>query len=570
MTNDNRNLKRIIVCLIVLNLLVGGCIIALAEASKEVRNEAELELDALVLANETTRNLMYDAGAWDQQSWYAEWVSHYGLEGVYRAGWDIGYPQWEEEIAACDKAYLFWKESCGITPYNDYSMATEMHLVQHEKDGQVRYLMLLERVHDERMPSFYVLLEQGKDEILASSSVEEYKAHHQEMEKLMEQERRQEKQIKDKAVDAILEKYRDQLSWLNEAYFQDAEIQAFQTILLDSGSWGRQVYVIPGEGYDPEFSAQMDEQGEQVHSVRWYPERYGRYTQAQKQAALDAFAPLEEAYLQLLSTYGEAYRIPAEERLALQKGCTELQNDGIVTDFIAFSPLLEGSGFLGGGETEPHQDDISQESAREIVTKELMDRFKLTETQAKSLSWYGRLYQHPETGGRQWEFNLELGKERVFLGSVNAETGALLLLVRTYPQESRQDSDIIAALEARYGNWGQWPIEIKAHYAHIYLGGEHDYGLPGEGDLTLEEALETAKAALMAAYPELTREQLDDARLCPYFTAKPHMLYGTVYEPPIYYFAFDVDGISVGYEIIMDGRTGEIYLTHDPIHSGNG
>ncbi len=122
------------------------------------------------------------------------------------------------------------------------------------------------------------------------------------------------------------------------------------------------------------------------------------------------------------------------------------------------------------------------------------------------------------------------------------------------------------------GDWGKWTIEEKAQYSHVY-NGQTCYGVPGENDLPYEEALKMAKDTLLKAYPDqLTQEILDAAAIEPFFFIEDHLLYGTVYEAPFYYFSFlpEDDENFLCYEIILDGKDGQVYLTHDPSSAGNG
>lgn len=569
MFSDDRKMKKIIVLLVALNLLIWGGLIAMAEVTApEDRSPAEMELDAIVQVLDEQPDSFYGLH-WDKNGWFQDWVKQYGLEGVYGYGWD-GPWSWEKERDTADIALAYWEEVCGITPFNDFSMASEVHPIQHTLGDQVRFLVLVNRIHDDRMPNFYVLLDGETNAVLATTSVEEYLMYHAQMERIVEAERALEDKLRQKGVEAVMEKYAAQLSWLNDEYLQSAEIYAFEEIRLQTDLMARKVEIIPAGGMLPEFEVEMDEQGEEIYLVRWYAERYDRYTEEQYNDAQQALMPLENAYLQLIADYGEDYKIPMEERIAFYQQCRDALDENNRWDFLGFFTVLRTALLRDQAMVLPEEGDITQEAAQNAVIEALISEYGLTEEQAKSLSCYFALYQDGAYTDRYWQLKMDLGNETLFEAQVNAATGEIISLFKAAGQAGGRDTEMIAALEARYGDWGVWPIDIKAQYAHIYLGGEHDFGMPGDGDLSVDQALELAKTELLARYPELTRDQLDYARLCPYFTTRPHLLYGTVYEPPIYYFAFDVDGISVGYEIILDGKTGEVYLTHDPIHSGNG
>lgn len=149
------------------------------------------------------------------------------------------------------------------------------------------------------------------------------------------------------------------------------------------------------------------------------------------------------------------------------------------------------------------------------------------------------------------------------------------LLLDTARQEQFAESlrwEKAQSLLDELGDWGQWTIEEKAQYGELYNGNTY-YGVPSAEDLPYEEALKKAKEALIAAYPDqVTEEKLNAALLCPFFYTGAVTLYDTDYTTPVYYFAFtpDTEKDYECYEVILDGRTGEIYLTHDPASAGNG
>ncbi|MBQ4074269.1 MAG: hypothetical protein IJD39_03615 [Clostridia bacterium] len=569
MKHEMKGMKRALICLMILNLIAGGGLIALAEnAALTTRTPAEMELDALIQAYEMTRYRDFAAGEWYQQPWYAGLMEQYGLQGQYSYGWAHSNLAVDETEAA-HIATRYWEEACGITPFNDLSQASEVHLIEHVLDGVVRPLYLIDRVHEDRMPSFYVLMDGKTNEILASSSVAEYQKRHAEVMILVEEERAAEDRMQKKAVEAVMEKYAASLPWLNDPYWQNANIFSYYT-LQQQEFIIRLVEIRPFDSPDQDFVVYMDDAGETVYAVRWLAENNQRCTDEQKQEAIDAFLPLESAAMALLEEYGAFYRIPLQEKAAFYQQCKSVLDENNRWDFLFLSPVLQTSGLLDDALLLPGEDCIPEEKARELVLQALISKFLLTDAQAQSLTWYSSLKQTIIPGLYEWEFWLDLGDEMIFTGNMEGNTGDHLFVVREGGQQDNMRAEILTSLEARYGNWGEWPIEIKAKYARIYMNGDHPYGVPGEGHLTVEEALELAKTTLLNTYPELTREQLDSARICPYFMIEPHSLYRIRFEANTYYFTFELSGDYACYEIIFSGETGEVYLTHDPSNSGNG
>jgi len=142
---------------------------------------------------------------------------------------------------------------------------------------------------------------------------------------------------------------------------------------------------------------------------------------------------------------------------------------------------------------------------------------------------------------------------------------------RIQEEEAKRQEQVQELLDT-LGPWGEWSIEEKAQYAEIY-NGQTCYGVPGEDDLSYEDALKIAKDTLLKAYPEqLTQEMLDGAMIEPSFFIEPHKLYGTLYDAPFYYLTILPEGKEslLWYEVILDGKDGQVYLTHDPNSAGNG
>ena len=134
---NNRGSKRIILWLTVLSMLWGGCWNALADALfQEERTPAEMELDGIAFVFETYQQSVFYQSDWSQEEWYPEWQRKYGLSGSYGFGWlqsDPGVIMNESEAA--DVALEYWKEQCGITPFNDFSHASEIYPVHCRYKG---------------------------------------------------------------------------------------------------------------------------------------------------------------------------------------------------------------------------------------------------------------------------------------------------------------------------------------------------------------------------------------------------------------------------------------------------
>jgi len=569
---NNRGFKRIILWLTVLSMLWGGCWNALADALfQEERTPAEMELDGIAFVFETYQQSVFYQSDWSQEEWYPEWQRKHGLSGSYGFGWlqsDPGVIMNESEAA--DVALEYWKEQCGITPFNDFSHASEIYPVHCRDEKGMRNMLLVTRIHDEPMPDYYVLVAGENNAVLAGSSVTQYKRSHEAMIAVVEAERAEEDRISQLAVEAVIGKYGAQLSWLTDEYFQNGNISVHPVANDEWGHEIRAVEIDPPDGFYYEFYVVLDAGGKNVYDVKWYPQEYHRYTEEQKQDALAAIYILENAYQALLDQYGEGYRIPFDKKMEFYQQCDMLLSQNNRWDFLFLSPLLISSRFVNERLAVPAEEDITEEAAKNILIRELTMRYVFTQAQAQSLAYYGQLICGTNPEQHIWQFWMDIGRDTLLTASLDGKTGEILSFGRGNGLRTWEKTNLDNALQARYGEWGVWPIEIKARFGAHYMQAEHDYGVPAANQIQADEALELAKAALLSAYPELTREQLDAARICPYFTVKPHMLYGVVYEPSIYYFAFDVDAPYNCYEVILDGDTGEIYLTHDPSNSGNG
>ena len=132
---------------------------ALAGEAPLERTPSERELDALVDAYLRTKDLPASLGAWEEGNWYQEWLKEYDLAGNYHPSADYGEPA--EEQAICDVAYEAWVKLCGIGNDNDFSLASEAYLLDHELNGVTRQMWLVIRVHDDMMPDFFMLIDRS-------------------------------------------------------------------------------------------------------------------------------------------------------------------------------------------------------------------------------------------------------------------------------------------------------------------------------------------------------------------------------------------------------------------------
>lgn len=121
--------------------------------------------------------------------------------------------------------------------------------------------------------------------------------------------------------------------------------------------------------------------------------------------------------------------------------------------------------------------------------------------------------------------------------------------------------------------YGQWSIYDKWLYDKMQENFPLQYAVPSPDELSDAEALEIARNALLAAYPELTQETLEKAKVCPYMYDHEAWLFDTAYPMRIYYFDFDLDGsdeTADRYAVILDAKTGECLHIADPSNSANG
>lgn len=569
--NENKLLKRVIMGLSVMILALWGGIYALAEATNQLRlTTKDNELAGIIDTYEAgDRNYFYQY-KWDENDGYTEWLVRYGLTGSYGYGWIDKYIEMKAESELAQAALSYWEESCGITPYNDFSMASMVHPVHHETENYFRNLVLVIREHDDKMPDFYVLMDADTGKILSSSDPETYKQALKEAEKNANEERKLEGKIRQIALDEILSKYGESKTWLNDAYLDQAYFSIFQQFAKNEEELFFVVQIFPGGGNLPEFTVELSLDGAEIFSVSWDPQAYGRCSEDELAQIQSILRPLEDQYLSLIALYGTTDKIPLEEKVDFYQQCKTILDAENAWDFIGVSQILSISGMLEETLLMPEEGKITEEEARQTVADALIENYGLTQDQAQSMAYGCWLLQERITRKQYWKFTMFFGDVVRFHACVDAETGEVYALHFMSDAQRRWNNEAVEALKARYSEWGEWPISIKAKYAHIYLGPNHEYGMPNADQIQPDEALVLAKEELIMQYPELSMEQLNQARICPYFAIKPYTLYGTRYNPPVYYFTFDVNHSFGSYEIILDGETGEVYLTLDPSNSGNG
>lgn len=177
---------------------------------------------------------------------------------------------------------------------------------------------------------------------------------------------------------------------------------------------------------------------------------------------------------------------------------------------------------------------------------------------------------------RAWRFRMasaEYDNEMVI--TVDAVQNYVTNLDWRTPQGEWADPDAWWALtEETMGlSHGQWSVYDKWLYDKMQENFPLQYAVPAPDEISDETALDMARNALLAAYPELTKETLEAAKVCPYMYDCDAWLFDTVYPMRIYYFDFDLDGsdeTADNYAVILDAETGECLYLADPSNSANG
>ncbi len=192
----------------------------------------------------------------------------------------------------------------------------------------------------------------------------------------------------------------------------------------------------------------------------------------------------------------------------------------------------------------------------------------------------GILMQHGRYGNDMvGEYSVTLaandGAVKQTFWSLEAERGDTVYTESTWGQAPAYDARILswllkldearAAIAAQYGNEQDdlatpWPLEAAAAHDQLFRDAGFDpdvypNGLPGEGDIPLEEALAAVKQALKDEF-QFTDERLKESTYVPsFFVNDP--------EKPVWCVTIYriVDGYQDTHVVWVDARTGEIVNT---------
>lgn len=508
---------------------------------------------------------------WGQKEFCTEWKMRFGLTGEF----ELIEQNSDEETKFCDLAYQLWVEKCGITNENDYSLASVGYLVRVTEGDASRDYWLVSRDHDEMM-NFYVLYDRASEEALATTSVEEYLAAMETAREKYEANRALQAQAITAAKAEVLRRYSN-VSGLTEAYLDACNIAAYENQGWEFGNPDINIWVVEfmpkdNDDYAAEYRVVLDEGVKTVYKAERDVQHYPNYTQAEYDHAIDVLDALDDVYM----TYEEKYQgykaIPVAQKAELYQLIAKKLDAENLWDFASLSYLAQ-SGILSECPRMPAADEMSEDEAIALVKETLMKTYALEQAETDALRYYATFAAHQTPGIPLWQISVCVGRRTLFEATINAQTYTLENIYESYEQIN-ENAKRQAWLQEQLGDWGTWSIEEKARYGGLYHdnGEESPYGVPGEDDISYERALVIAKEALMKAYPDtFTEDEFDSARICPYFTVKPYFLYDKTYEMPIYYLSFEMGGDPEKcYEIILDGHTGEVYLTHNPQESGNG
>lgn len=243
---------------------------------------------------------------------------------------------------------------------------------------------------------------------------------------------------------------------------------------------------------------------------------------------------------------------------------------------VLLAVLLCGAWFGGAKASETEETRwVYEESTARQTAVDTVSRFFGPEIAADIQANVDVFFQEGEKS-RAWCFRMSsAGYDNEFVITVDAVQNYVTELDWSTPQGAWADPDAWWTLteEAMGLSYGQWSIYDKWLYDKMQENFPLQYAVPSADEISDEAALEIARNALLAACPELTKESLDAATVCPYMYDSDAWLFETVYPMRIYYFDFDLDGndeTADGYAVILDAKTGECLLIADPSNSANG
>lgn len=135
---------------------------------------------------------------------------------------------------------------------------------------------------------------------------------------------------------------------------------------------------------------------------------------------------------------------------------------------------------------------------------------------------------------------------------------SLSLMAALTPALATADEDFDAALIKKLEedpNQLEWTMEDRAYW----LSG---HGMPGENDITQEEADAKAVAALLDK--GVSQAQIDELEMYHYFIAEDAYI-----EAPYWQVMFMGEGMQLAHTVYVGAQTGDV-LRMDDVSSGNG
>lgn len=223
-------------------------------------------------------------------------------------------------------------------------------------------------------------------------------------------------------------------------------------------------------------------------------------TKAEREKALDTF--MAEKY----GIYGRIDVISLESILTKEKG--ELYTWS-VEDKAWYTDFEQKLGLLSIDEENfyalPTKADMTQEQAKAVAQTALKNA-GWTQEKLDACQYYWTLVRHWNDSFTTWTVDVRLPDQSgaTVLFPSAAGTDASVAQIDTVSAPDFAEQARIDALYAKYGPIQTWPLAVLHEYMPL------TYLLPTADEITPEDADTRARAALLAAYPELTEAALNE------------------------------------------------------------
>ncbi len=382
---------------------------------------------------------------------------------------------------------------------------------------------------------------------------------------------------------------------LGRKYFM--ELTGLDAATVDTFDVSYGFYTIPYK--DPEAKMWMLNFNKQDDSIGLYQSYYVRF--ASPSGEILQQSSKETA---LREPSGPRVTATPEEKAANKYSFTEEHAKLLARFQYEYGPMYKWSlavkedyawhDFGGGNFTQPKEGEITQNQALAAAKTELMTATGMTDQQ---LAEYDPYYFFEQTHIRNWRIDFYLHDKEAqgilegYSVRLLAKDGTLVniepvqesytilptVAPTAEPTLSPEDIEARRKFEAyekalqdwekEHGQFYTWSLELKHDFSLQYPDSA-PYGLPGEGDLTQQQAYDIA-VKVLKEQEGFTDKMIDERAVFYYFETKDFMADATSWVWRVDFYTHEelTGPVLTGYTIILDSVTGEVLHVYTPYNS---